>query len=80
MMWALPESPSHLRKGASELANDTLTENEREVILAPLRTMVLNTAKRFGKARFAQIATRHVDQARVMPKYLVDAARWLTAP
>ena len=75
-----PRVASHLRKGASDLADSTLDEGERETILAPLRGMVLNTAKRFGKARFAQIATRHVDQARTMPKYLVDAAKWLAEP
>jgi putative ATP-dependent endonuclease of the OLD family len=42
--------------------------------------MVLNTAKRFGKARFAQIVARHVDQATSIPKYLTDAAKWLAAP
>jgi putative ATP-dependent endonuclease of OLD family len=45
-----------------------------------LRAAVLNTAKRFGKARFAQIAGRHVDQATQIPKYLADAAAWLVAP
>ena len=75
-----PRVASHLRKGANDLADDTLDEGQRETILAPLRTMVLNTAKRFGKARFAQIAARHVDQARTMPKYLVDAAKWLAEP
>jgi putative ATP-dependent endonuclease of the OLD family len=75
-----PRIASHLRRGASDLADSTLDEGKRETILAPLRTMVLNTAKRFGKARFAQIATRHVDQAKAVPKYLVDAAKWLAGP
>ena len=42
--------------------------------------MVLNTAKRFGKARFAQIAARHADKAEAAPKYLADAAKWLREP
>jgi putative ATP-dependent endonuclease of OLD family len=75
-----PRVASHLRKGVNDLTHDQLDEREREKILSPLRTMVLNTAKRFGKARFAQIATRHVDQAKTMPNYLVDAANWLAAP
>ena len=41
-----PRVASHLRKGANDLADDTLDEGQRETILAPLRTMVLNTAKR----------------------------------
>jgi putative ATP-dependent endonuclease of OLD family len=69
-----------LRKGAKELADYGLGDDEREAILNPLRKAVLNTAKRFGKARFAQIAARHVDQARSIPKYLADAAKWLAAP
>jgi putative ATP-dependent endonuclease of OLD family len=69
-----------LRKGAEDLADDGLEDDERETILKPLRKMVLNTAKRFGKARFAQIAARHVDQATSIPKYLTDAAKWLAAP
>jgi putative ATP-dependent endonuclease of OLD family len=49
----------------------------RKAILTPLRKAVLNTAKRFGKARFAQIASRHVNAAMVIPKYIVNAAKWL---
>lgn len=69
-----------LRKGALRLADDSLDEDARNGILNPLRTMALNTAKRFGKARFAQIAARHVDQATEIPRYLADAAAWLVAP
>lgn len=54
--------------------------SERRRILVPLRDSVLNTAKRFGKARFAQIASRHVDVATNIPKYIADAAEWLTKP
>jgi putative ATP-dependent endonuclease of the OLD family len=54
--------------------------NARDAILTPLRKAVLNTAKRFGKARFAQIASRHVNAATTIPKYIVDAANWLTEP
>lgn len=38
---------------------------------------VLRTAKRFGKGRFAQVANRHVAQARVLPQYIIDAVNWL---
>jgi putative ATP-dependent endonuclease of the OLD family len=38
---------------------------------------VLRTAKRFGKARFAQVAARHVDQAGALPTYVTDAIAWL---
>jgi putative ATP-dependent endonuclease of OLD family len=75
-----PTISKHLRKGIKELAADDLDNHERQIILAPLRTSVLNTAKRFGKARFAQIAARHVDKATSIPKYLREAAEWLIAP
>lgn len=42
-----------------------------------LKDQVLRTAKRFGKARFAQVATRHVDKAGVLPSYVVEAIEWL---
>jgi putative ATP-dependent endonuclease of OLD family len=74
-----PTVAAKLRKGALQLRDDDLDEEARGKILNPLRTMVLNTAKRFGKARFAQIAVRHVDQATDIPEYLADAAGWLIA-
>jgi putative ATP-dependent endonuclease of OLD family len=66
-----------LRAGFDALQKDGLSEKQRREILDPLRAAVLNTAKRFGKARFAQIAARHVEQAGAIPKYLTDAAVWL---
>lgn len=44
---------------------------------AGCQTSVLNTAKRFGKARFAQVASKHVQLATGTPKYIADAIRWL---
>lgn len=72
-----PKIAAKLRQGAIDLAQDGLAKTDRSKILSPLRKSVLNTAKRFGKARFAQIAARHVDQAQAIPKYLTDAAEWL---
>lgn len=74
-----PTVARRLREGAEELDDDDLDENDRTKILTPLRKMVLNTAKRFGKARFAQIASRHAEKAEVIPKYLADAVEWLRA-
>jgi putative ATP-dependent endonuclease of the OLD family len=67
-----------LRDGLAKLEKEKLTEVQKNQILNPLRDAVLNTAERFGKARFAQIAVRHIDQARAMPKYICDAAMWLS--
>lgn len=75
-----PIVAERFRKGIRELANDDLDDGERQQILAPLRDAALNTARRFGKARFAQIAARHVDKATSIPKYLGDAVKWLTEP
>jgi putative ATP-dependent endonuclease of the OLD family len=75
-----PTIAKQLRKGIKDLAKDGLEDGDRQKILTSLRESVLNTAKRFGKARFAQIAARHVDKATSVPKYLSDAAKWITTP
>lgn len=74
-----PAVAARLRRGIADLANET-DSAARQGILNPLRTSVLKTAKRFGKARFAQIASRHVDVATSIPKYIADAAEWLIEP
>ena len=75
-----PIVSKRLRQGAEELDHHDLDDDEKTRILTPLRKMVLNTAKRFGKARFAQTAARHADKAKVIPKYLADATEWLRTP
>jgi putative ATP-dependent endonuclease of OLD family len=72
-----PGVAKKLRAGFKALQKDGLSDKQQREILNPLRTMVLNKAKRFGKARFAQIAVRHVDQAETIPKYLWDSAKLL---
>lgn len=72
-----PKVAAKLRKGAKALANTKLSADEQSEILNPLRASVLSTAKRFGKARFAQIAARHAEKASTLPKYLVEAVEWL---
>ena len=42
-----------------------------------LPAAILNTAKRFGKARFAQITAKHVAEAKDMPEYIAQAIDWL---
>lgn len=71
-----PIVAGRLRAGL-EAINDGMDEEDEKELLNTLRASVLNTAKRFGKARFAQVAARHVDCAEVMPKYLAEAVRWL---
>jgi len=75
-----PTIAKRLRMGAKQLEGAELEDPDKQQILNPLRDSVLKTAKRFGKARFAQIAARHVDKATTIAKYLTDAAKWLTEP
>lgn len=42
-----------------------------------LKEQVLRTAKRFGKARFAQVAARFVDESCHVPPYIERAVAWL---
>ena len=72
-----PIIASRLRQGIVDLSDTELSAEDRREILNPLRKSVLNTAKRFGKARFAQIVSRHVEHATSAPKYLKDAVNWL---
>jgi putative ATP-dependent endonuclease of OLD family len=65
-----------LQEGLDELS-DPFTEVDESDLLDDLRELVLKTAKRFGKARFAQVAARHADQCTEIPKYISDAIEWL---
>jgi putative ATP-dependent endonuclease of OLD family len=72
-----PIVAGRLRNGLDDLQNSELKEEERKSILSSMRGSVLNTAIRFGKARFSQVASRHVGRATGMPKYIDDAIDWL---
>ncbi len=71
-----PIAAGRLRKGLKTINNGMDKENKKQS-LNTLRATVLSTAKRFGKARFAQVAARHVDCAKIIPKYLDEAVSWL---
>ena len=71
-----PIIAKRLRDGL-EAINEGMEDEEEKELLRNLRKSVLNTAKRFGKARFAQVVARHVEYAEVMPKYLGEAVAWL---
>jgi len=55
------------------------TAEDLGAALAGLDNSVLNTAKRFGKARFAQVASKHASLATELPAYIRDAVTWLIA-
>ncbi|WP_426030917.1 ATP-dependent nuclease [Caulobacter sp. DWP3-1-3b2] len=50
------------------------------VIPEALKAQVLRTAKRFGKARFAQVAAGHAQHAGELPIYIANAIEWLRQP
>lgn len=45
--------------------------------LSKAKDLVLATAKRFGKARFAQVASKYVSSTSFIPTYIQDALDWL---
>ena len=45
--------------------------------LNPIRDRVLRTAKKVGKARFAQVVSKHVASAESVPEYITKALTWL---
>jgi putative ATP-dependent endonuclease of the OLD family len=49
-----------------------------QVDLGDMPERVLRTAKRFGKARFAQLASKYVHAENKVPVYIANALGWLT--
>jgi putative ATP-dependent endonuclease of OLD family len=68
-----PEILKELQSGLAELSKPGVAP----AILSNLRDKVLNSATRCGKARFAQIASRHASTATEMPAYIRQAVEWL---
>ncbi|CAB3919329.1 hypothetical protein LMG1864_05269 [Achromobacter ruhlandii] len=52
--------------------------DEAKKIAEKCRHKVLSTAKRYGKARFAQVAARHIASATSIPSYIQRAVDWLS--
>lgn len=68
--------------GAPKIAQDI--QNARDALewgeqpdLTIIKQKVLNTAKRFGKARFAQLASKYTGSATQLPPYIQGAIEWL---
>lgn len=74
-----PKIQKQLEEGLTLLSLGVLDEEKEKETLGQLKDAVLRTAKRFGKARFAQVCARFSGQAKAMPKYIQDAFDWLTA-
>lgn len=73
-----PKITAELEAARDEL-DDFIEDEREEELLEECRDKVLNTAKRFGKARFAQVASRFAGECSELPEYITDAIEWLRA-
>ncbi len=74
-----PQITTQLITGLQSLTAGGLDQSQQEGLLIDLGTSVLNTAKRFGKARFAQVAARNAHLCTGIPNYIQNALNWLNA-
>jgi len=72
-----PKVAKKLKKGYEAIKNGKVDNDEKQKLLSDLREMVLATAKRLGKARFAQVISKHIEFAESVPKYIKEAIEWL---
>jgi putative ATP-dependent endonuclease of OLD family len=73
----VPRVASRLR-GLNHRIQAATVPTERETLVGEAGEIVLAVAKRIGKARFAQVASKHVSVATWVPLYLRNAIEWLT--
>jgi putative ATP-dependent endonuclease of OLD family len=62
------------------LADLTNGEDDSSALREEARKKVLALAKRVGKARFAQVASKHATLATWLPPYIRKAVEWLKQP
>jgi len=72
-----PQNLAIVESGVQELEEDELDDEAIQEILGRMRVKVLNSAKRYGKARFAQTASKHAHLATEIPTYIQLAVKWL---
>ncbi len=72
-----PQILAQMEDGLEKLRLGELNHADETALRIELGRITLNTAKRFGKARFAQIAARHVHLASDLPTYIEEAYEWL---
>ena len=65
-----------LKEGIKELEHED-DEDRRQEILARMREAVLRSAISASKGRFAQVASKYVNQATEIPTYIREAVNWL---
>jgi putative ATP-dependent endonuclease of OLD family len=66
-----------LKEGWAQIVVEGADGDTERKILDELRGRVLNMANRYGKARFAQIASKHVGSVTEIPDYIARAIDWL---
>lgn len=74
----VPRILAQMEDGHAKLTLGGLGLAEETQLRVELGRITLNTAKRFGKARFAQIAARYAHLATDLPLYIEQAYEWLT--
>ena len=72
-----PQILAQMENGLERLARGGMDLDEEMALRVELGRITLNTAKRFGKARFAQIAARYANLAIDLPPYIEEAYEWL---
>lgn len=72
-----PRITARLEQGREQLDDSLITDDEERALISELGGLVLSTAKRFGKARFAQVAARHAHLCTELPAYVEQALEWL---
>lgn len=68
-----------LKGGFDIIQSGKISPKDMTALISDLGNRVLNTSKRFGKARFAQIASKYVDLAKDLPAYIREAINWIVA-
>lgn len=63
---------------SSSINSGKLDGEAKKKALGLLRKKVLSFATKVGKARFAQVASKHVGLGSGVPKYIAEAVDWLT--
>jgi putative ATP-dependent endonuclease of OLD family len=71
-----PRIGSRLRGIRAQLDSPSAHGNQ-DSVMAEAADLILATAKRIGKARFAQVASKHVSAVNWLPPYIKEAIEWL---
>lgn len=72
-----PQVTARLQAGLEALRDPAKPDLEKTALRQELGQVVLRSAKRFGKARFAQVAARHARLCADLPEYIRTAVNWL---